>query len=270
MSTRSARYTSQKLHIPKGRLASGSDRDAGAFLEAATIYDSRQQRAIYELVRLLKQYGIWSKMKAIYPFVGGTATTHKWNLKDPQDTDAAFRLTFNGGWTHSSTGALPNGSNGYADTFLKPATSLSLNSTHGSVYSRTNTNTLAPLLSGQDFAGSGLFNIWPRYSASNDIYMRVNSVPTATLGTTTSSSAYYIGNRNASSGTANFRNTTKYAQTQTSGTIDNNSVYLSRQSSAYSDREIAFATIGDGLTDTEAANLYYAVQRYQQILGRAV
>ena len=31
-------------------------------------------------------------MKAIYPFVGGTATTHKFNLKDPADINAAFRL----------------------------------------------------------------------------------------------------------------------------------------------------------------------------------
>jgi hypothetical protein len=34
-----------------------------------------------------------------------------------QDTNAAFRLTFSGGWTHSATGALPNGTNGYSNTF---------------------------------------------------------------------------------------------------------------------------------------------------------
>ena len=54
-------------------------------------------------------------MKALYPFVGGTATSHKFNLKDPRDLDAAFRLQFNGGWTHNSNGVTPNGTNGYAD-----------------------------------------------------------------------------------------------------------------------------------------------------------
>jgi hypothetical protein len=56
-------------------------------------------------------YGLTAKMKALYPMVGGTAGKHKFNFMDAQDTDGAFRLVFNGGWTHSSTGALPNGSN---------------------------------------------------------------------------------------------------------------------------------------------------------------
>jgi hypothetical protein len=38
----------------------------------------------------------------------------------------------------------------------------------------------------------------------------------------------------------------------------------------YSTKECAFASIGDGLTDTEAGNLYTAVQAYQTTLGRQV
>ena len=94
----------------------GFDADAQAFITAAAITDVTQQNAINTLVVDLKGYNIWTKMKALYPFVGGTASTHKFNLKNPLDTDAAFRLTFSGGWTHSSTGALPNGTNAYADT----------------------------------------------------------------------------------------------------------------------------------------------------------
>ena len=70
----------------------GVDADAQAFITAAGITDSTQQSAIDTLVKQLKGYGIWSKMKAVYPFVGGTATTHKYNLKDPRDLNAAFRL----------------------------------------------------------------------------------------------------------------------------------------------------------------------------------
>ena len=116
------------------------DPDAQAFITAASITDPTQQSAIDTLVTDLKGYGIWTKTKAIYPFVGGTASSHKFNLKDPQDTDAAFRLVFNGGWTHSVNGAQPNGVNGYADTFLTPSTALSLNSSHLSYYSRTISN----------------------------------------------------------------------------------------------------------------------------------
>jgi hypothetical protein len=106
------------------------DADAQAFLTAAAITDPTITSAIDTLVVQLKADGIWTKMKALYPFVGGTASTHKYNLKNPLDTDAAFRLTFSGGWTHSANGVQPNGTNGYADTFLIPSTQLSLNSTH--------------------------------------------------------------------------------------------------------------------------------------------
>ena len=76
-------------------------------------------------------------MKAIYPFVGGSAASHKFNLKDPRDLDAAFRLAFNGGWTHASTGAKPNGSNGWANTYFNPSLNLTTSNGHHSAYLRT-------------------------------------------------------------------------------------------------------------------------------------
>jgi len=39
---------------------------------------------------------------------------------------------------------------------------------------------------------------------------------------------------------------------------------------SYSNAEIAIASIGDGLTDTEAANFYTAVQAFQTTLSRQV
>jgi hypothetical protein len=47
--------------------------------------------------------------------------------------------------------------------------------------------------------------------------------------------------------------------------------YYSNSGLAYpSDKETAFASIGDGLTDTEAANLYTAVQTFQTLLARNI
>ena len=95
------------------------DADAQAFIAAAGITDLTQASAISTLVNDLKTYGLWSKMKAFYPMVGGTSTSHKWNLKDPRDLDAAYRLTFFGGLTHDSNGVLGNGTNSYAYTNLR-------------------------------------------------------------------------------------------------------------------------------------------------------
>jgi len=257
--------------------SSGQDADALAFITAAAITNTTQQNAINTLVTDLKSYGLWTKMKALYPMVGGTATSHKFNLKDPRDLDAAFRLVFNGGWTHSSTGAKPNGTTGYADTNLTPSTSLSQNSTHISYYSRTNTP-----YAGHDF---GVFGITPQASLYGAIkyvdgksYFRVNRNTGAGESslTMTSSSVFFMLNRVAGySGESLFVNNTKTSFTQTStglsnykvplGALSNNGIYQ-----FFSIRESAFASIGDGLTDTEAANFYTAVQKYQSTLGRQI
>jgi hypothetical protein len=39
----------------------------------------------------------------------------KYNLINPQNTDAAYRLTFNGGWSYSKSGLIGNGTNTFAN-----------------------------------------------------------------------------------------------------------------------------------------------------------
>lgn len=64
---------------------------------------------------------LWDKFEAIYPFIGGTADSHKFNAKNPQDTDAAFRITWYGGMGHNGDGIVPNGSNAFGNTHWVPA-----------------------------------------------------------------------------------------------------------------------------------------------------
>ena len=79
-----------------------------AWIAATGETDTTIISALNTLETDLTTYGLTAKIKALYPMVGGTAAKHKFNFMDARDTDAAYRLTFNGGWTHSSTGALPN------------------------------------------------------------------------------------------------------------------------------------------------------------------
>ena len=85
------------------------------FIAATGITASDQQSAINQLAYDLVNTGLMDKMIAIYPFVGGNATSHSFNLKDPRDADSAYRLTFSGGFTHSSGGVQGNGTNAYAN-----------------------------------------------------------------------------------------------------------------------------------------------------------
>jgi hypothetical protein len=249
------------------------DPDAQAFFTASGLTGATNLTAINTLVVSLKGFGIWTKMKAIYPMIGGTAALHKWNLKDPQDTNAAFRLVFNGGWTHSTNGALPNGTNGYADTFLTPSTSLTLNSSHLSYYSRTNVN-LTQVEIGC-FDNTGAYTIIEARTA-NISYFLTNTSSIAGVADT-NSAAFYIGNRTASNVTNGFRNNVKIFNASTAATFRPfNNIYIGAANNAssiaqyFTTKQCAFASIGDGLTDTEAGNFYTAVQTFQTTLSRQV
>jgi hypothetical protein len=93
-----------------------SDTNAQAFITAAAITNITQANAVNSLVIGLKADGLWTPMQALYPFVGGSAATHKYNLKDPRDLNAAYRINFFGGVTHNSNGVTFNGVNGVGET----------------------------------------------------------------------------------------------------------------------------------------------------------
>jgi hypothetical protein len=249
-------------------LAPAFDPDAQAFITAAAITDPTQQTAINTLVIDLKGYNIWTKMKALYPFVGGTSSTHKWNLKDPRDLDAAFRIVFNGGWTHSSNGALPNGTNGWANTYLIATGTLALNSTHVSVYSRTNTNTLAPAIGNVTGAAPGEISMWLNFG--NAAYLRVNS---ATVSNTanTDSRGMFIGNRvNSTQVNLSIRGT-QTTFSQNSDTLYSAVIQLGGVNpNNFDNKQLAFASIGDGLTAQNMTDLTTIVNAFQTALSRNV
>ena len=246
-----------------------TDPDAQAFITAAAITDPTQQAAINTLVVDLKGYSIWTKMKALYPFVGGTSSTHKFNLKDPLDTDAAFRLVFSGGVTHASTGATFNGTNGFADTKLASNGVLPQNSTHFSAYSRTNNTSGGYMVANGNAGASGECKIFARWF-DNNCYTGINTFgqnPTSN----SDSRGYFIVNRSsATQHSVVIRGTKTDFNTNSSGLNTNTFRICSSISTAYDNKEIAFASIGDGLTTTELGNLNTAVQAFQTALSRNV
>ena len=245
---------------------SSVDADAQAFITAASITDPTQQSAINTLVVDLKAYSIWTKFKAIYPIVGGSASSHAVNLKTP----GTFNLTFATGWTHASTGMTPNGTT-YADTFLTPSTSLSLNSTHISYYSRTNIDELKYDM-GSATDPNKYLTIALRQAGS---FRALINDGTTDLVSNSDSRGFYVGNRTASNIKNGWKNGTKVINTTTaSGALDTRKIYLAALNVGFaafpSTKECAFASIGDGLDDTEAANFYTLVNTYQTALSRNV
>lgn len=249
---------------------SSFDPDAQAFITAAAITDNTQQNAINTLVLALKGYSIWTKFKAIYPIVGGVASSHKFNLKDPRDLDAAFRLTFASGWTHESTGMTPNGTSAFANTFLNTNTQLNVHSHSFGIYSRTNSTSGTQVYG--SFANSGLF-LQNNLTAANFVS---GSLSNGISYTANPSTSLLMLTRTSNTLSKAFRAGILLGQvTASMNSLPLFNFYLGARNNNgtpqfYSSHQLAFAFLGDGLTDTDSANLYTAVQAFQTTLSRQV
>ena len=251
----------------------GNDPDAQAFITATGI-SGTNATATNQLVLDLKTANIWTKMKCIYPMVGGTATTCKFNLKDSRDLDAAFRLAFIGGGTFSANGYQPNGINAFADTFFIPSVNGILNSQHISYYSRTNSNGTEVEM------GTNINGLVPtsilEIRTAGVTYLAINSGATYVSYADANSLGLYIGNRTASNVIKLYKNASIVASgTAASTSKSTNSFTIGALNSGtlrqfYSTKQCAFASIGDGLTDAEALALYNAVQLFNTTLARQV
>jgi hypothetical protein len=248
--------------------STGIDPDAQAFLTASGITNGTITSAINQLVIDLKGYSIWTKLFACYPLVGGTQTTMKYNLKDPRDLDAAYRLQFIGGGTWDSNGYTPNGTNGYADTKLVASGTLSLNSTSFGVYSRTNVDRLAPSIGNVTGGASAESSLFLRYS--NTTYVRVNG-GTASTQTNADSRGLFIANRVNSTQLQLQIRGTQYTFTNSSNSLLTNPFQLGGVNPNFFDtKQLAFAFIASGLTSQNMTDLNTAVVAFQTTLGRNV
>lgn len=252
------------------------DPDVAAFVAAAGITDQTQLDALEVLVFDLKEAGVWTKLRALWPFVGGTAAKHKWNLKDPRDADDAFRLTFHGTWNHSSTGAKPNGSNGYADTKFNPFTD-GFSSTNGSmgVYSRTNTNGGMPY----DMGASNAVDLQAtllicRYN-NNNAYFCFGTSTYAHNASSSDGRGFFVATRDGSI-SRGFKNGSQLGGGSSDAcSLVSQKLYLGSVNRAgnatyFSDKEQALTFVGDTLTGAEISDFYAAAQDFQTTLGRAV
>lgn len=248
--------------------AMGLPNDSTVFYEGTSYERTGAQLCSYinTFFLSLKSHNLYDKLKAFYLFIGGTAAYHKWNGKDPRDLDDAFRLTFNGGLTHSATGILPNGSSGFANTYFNPFTNLPNNdSVHMSFYSRTN---IEGWYADMGVIGSSDLILWG-LCPGNVYYYAINATQHTTIDL--DSRALYIGNRVGSIYASLYRNGTKISfLDEIPLTRPNGVINIFKVSGYYCPRECCFNSVGEGFTDEEEANFYNAIQTLETSLGRQV
>lgn len=120
----------------EGDVTPALDADAKAYIDAVGTFSNAEKININFWFASAKLNGYYSKYHAVYLFLGGTATAHKFNAVNPIDTDGAFRMVFTGSPTHNANGVTFNGSTQYGNTKLNPSLVLAQNSKHYSYYLR--------------------------------------------------------------------------------------------------------------------------------------
>lgn len=234
-----------------------------------------QKNAGNQLVIDCKNNGAWANSLAFYGILGGTSGAHKWNWKNPVDTNAAYRLTFSTGWTHSNLGMNGNGTSAFSDSFIIPITNLSSSNNHLSIYSRTNTAQNMIEFGSWHVGGLTYYDLmYIRSSAGN--FVLANGNTAFPNWANSDSTGFYLMSKFNSNTASGYKNNTKVIDSQPVGIgISDRKLYLGcanggGTATLYSVRQIAFASAGNNLTDTQAANFYNAVQTYQTALGRQV
>jgi hypothetical protein len=252
----------------KSRFFSSYTTRTSAFAAATGITDTTILNALNTFDTGLISNGLDTKMKALYPFVGGTANTHKFNFMDARDVDAAFRLQFNGGGTHSSTGYKPNGYNAYANTFLIPETQLSLNSNSYGFYSRTEID--------GEYYDMGAYS-YPRATVMlarfNGSFYALNNDDQYNPSTNSTSLGFFISSRTGDNIKKGYRNNIEIQNSaRTSIGLPTYNIYLGGITGwgGFTPREFAFAFMGNGLNAAEIANFTNLVNTLQTSLSRAV
>jgi len=249
------------------------DTDGQAYIDrvvaAGGSLTTTEQNAVKQLVVDLKAYGIWNSIQAAYPMIGNSSIAVRQNL-----ISSSFTGTITGTVAVSSTGITGDGSTGYMDTGYNPATSGLLDSAHLSIYSRTIGASTSD--SGDIGAGTTPPNRFQEILI-RDTYDGLLATLNGNVDflTNTDSHGFYIASRINGTEIKVYKNNSLHGTlNRLSALLPNRNIFVCGVNSSagieYGNKQIAFASIGRGLTGTQANNYYTAVQAFQTALSRNV
>jgi len=251
-----------------------TDADAQAYFNVNTaITSDADKNAINTFYLGLKSDNIYTKLKAMYLPIWGSAATCKWNLINPLDTDAAYRLIFSTGWTYASNGITPTLA--YANTFLNPSVQLSLTSNHISSYIQTSRALASSTPIGARVTGTiSAINIFPR--TTGDVFRHFNNINGYIDIPSIETKGFFIGARNGGTTYYNAKNgVTNVGSTAATNSVNQNfwigataSGAPGSPSALYNETaRTSFYSIGDGLSTTDITNFNSRVNTLMTYFG---
>lgn len=261
------------------RRVSITDADAFNFIEAAGITSETQIQAINSLVLGLKSNNLWSKMQVIYPFVGGNATAHRFNLKNP----ALYQIQWVGAIQHDSVGVKSVDGTGYGNTTFNVANfTTPSSSAHASVnISTTSTGSSGNYSVLTDFdtsaAGNNGLNLTDFYLfGSGGFGITGYGANTSTTADSTRGGLFVYSRNSTGSFEGYKRNSTQTQNLSVTGVFNSssatsNTIRLLRGYSytGQAGKLINFSTLGIGLSQTEVDTLFALINTYNSALSRS-
>jgi len=241
--------------------------DAKKYCDSAQITNNYKRNNASTFVRKLKHDGLWTNAVGIYPLIGTSLTQAQWNLKDPRNLDAAYRLTFYNTPTIDSMGVYFGNNTGYADSYIIPnSVSTARNFTFGCYTYLEQSADIVPI-------GSRSNNTY-LYKSSAGINTYTAVVANKSVGVTGSSQGLILVSDNASAFDV-YKNGVRRS-TSVAGTSDISGYKLfigglnsSGSVVAQAKVKMSFAVVYKaGLNSTQVKNLSDAINNYNTRLHR--
>jgi hypothetical protein len=256
--------------------AAAFDADAATYLNAVLVaggtgITSTVSAATNTMFVSLKSAGLYTKIDALYPFLGGTASSTKWNAKNPVDTNAAYRITWAGGITYTQAkGVIGNGSSGVGNTNWYQSGTTTGNTTLAYFISQSGTTGFE--------MGVQYPSGWLVLQASNGTSTR-GSINTGGLnvltGTTNAQAINFFGLTRTNTTQMSFVRAGGGVQTiNVNTTIGNTNAALGVLAAlgfgGFTNKGLGSSVIGVGMTTTELGNLRDIITTFNTTLGRNI
>ena len=244
------------------------DSDALNFINIAGITDKVQQKAVNQLVVDLKSSGLWSKMVALYPFVGGTADMHKYNLKNPNK----HIISFPSGTSHNTYGVTMYRYNAPMAISTSDLAN-NIKDIHLAVYIRNDVNLDNTKDIGQANASTtNICSMRARFSSSSTTYFDNGNEGYGRLSTNVGNAIGFTVNNHLSDRESIYKNGVEITYKTYSPSNISTDFCLSGYygSASYNTRVYSLASVGYGLTNNEQSSFYTIIQKFQTSLNRAV
>ncbi|MBC7845552.1 MAG: hypothetical protein H7Y10_03570 [Flavobacterium sp.] len=251
-----------------------TDTDANAYTSARAITNPSSIEADYVLITQLKSNSLYTKIQSGYTFKGTTISTHKYNFKNPVDTDAGFRLVAGGsGNTYSELGYNGNGT-GYLDSKFIPSANQTVNSNGITIVVGTNNTPAADVREVGSYVSNSQVSLIG-VKINNTTYNRRSWINGTIIEQTGVNEArgVFTGVKTSSTVQKLFRNGSSIVTGNSAGTLPNISQWIGALNAGgspygYSNQRIQIILFHEGLSDAEASTLYSVIDLSEAIAGR--